>query len=118
MSNTTSDTISKTVSRCIKIDNWIFEIKTVRAIRVDEYGKPYSAIATINVNGDKAYVDGLMSNSTVDLERDDFAAFTTYLQQLNIKTVEFDRYKNQEIKSTSIKVPSLVDTPLQSVNVG
>ncbi|GAA0816028.1 hypothetical protein KO495_11010 [Colwellia sp. D2M02] len=118
MSKTISDADLNAVSRCIKIDNWIFEVKTVRAIRADEYGKPYSAIATINVNGDRAYVDGLMTNTTIDLERDDFAAFTAFLQQIDVKKVEFDRYKNQERVSKSVTVPEPKKSPLHLVSVG
>jgi len=86
MSKTISESLQKTATRCIKIDNWIFEIKAVRAIRVEEYGQPYSGIANININGDKAY-----------------------LQQLDITKVDFDRYKNQEAISKSLDVPPLTD---------
>ena len=109
MSKTISKFLQKTATRCIKIDNWIFEIKAVRAIRVEEYGQPYSGIANININGDKAYIDGLMTNSSVEFDRNDFAAFKAYLQQLNITKVDFDRYKNQEAISKSLDVPPLTD---------
>jgi hypothetical protein len=89
-----SDTIQATATRCIQIDDWIFEIKSVKAIRADEYGQPYTAIANINLNGDKAYIDGLMTNSDTEFERKDFESIRTYLQQLKITTGEFDRYKN------------------------
>ncbi|WP_019026833.1 hypothetical protein [Colwellia piezophila] len=107
MSKTIAHSPQKKATRCIKIDRWIFEIKTVRAIRVDEYGQPYSGIANININGDKAYIDGLMTNSDCDFDREDFAAFKAYLQQLDITKAEFDRYKNQEAISKSLDVPPL-----------
>ena len=94
MYGTISDNIQATATRCIKIDDWIFEIKSVKAIRADEYGQPYTAIANINLNGDKAYIDGLMTNSNTEFERKDFESIRTYLQQLKITTGEFDRYKN------------------------
>lgn len=109
MSNTLTNSLKKTATRCIKIGHWMFEIKAVRAIRVEEYGQPYSGIANININGDKAYVDGLMTNSTVEFDREDFAAFKAYLQQLDISKAEFDRYKNQEVISKSLDVPPLTD---------
>lgn len=111
MSKTTSNSLQETATRCIKIGHWIFEIKAVRAIRVDEYGQPYSGIANININGDKAYIDGLMTNSTVEFGREDFAAFKAYLQQLDITKAEFDRYKNQAAISKSLDVPPLTDRP-------
>jgi len=49
-----------TMPKYVHLNNWIFEVKAVRALRVDNYGEPYSAIANINVNGDVAYLDGLM----------------------------------------------------------
>jgi len=109
MSKTISNTLKETTTRCIKIDHWIFEIKAVRAIRVEEYGQPYSGIANININGDKAYIDGLMTNSSVEFDREDFAAFKAYLQQLDITKAEFDRYKNQEAISKSLDIPPLTE---------
>jgi hypothetical protein len=32
----------------------------VRALRVDNYGDPYTAIANISLNGNSAYIDGMM----------------------------------------------------------
>ncbi|MFB1015853.1 MAG: hypothetical protein QMC51_09395 [Alteromonadaceae bacterium] len=52
--------MSETISRNIQIDNWIFEVKMVRALRVDNYGDPYTAIANISLNGNSAYIDGMM----------------------------------------------------------
>lgn len=100
---------SELASRCIKIDDWIFEVKMVRAIRVEEYGQPYSAIANINFNGDAAYVDGLMTNAEIEFERQDFNSFKKYLQQLGVKQVQFDRYKNLESTSRSFDVPPSVE---------
>jgi len=112
--------MSEQMSRCIKINNWIFEVKTVRAIRVEEYGQPYSATANISLNGDKSYVDGLMTNSEDEFGRLDFNTFKVLLQQLGIKQAEFDRYKNDEAMQRSFDVPSLIaeTPPLQLVNVG
>jgi hypothetical protein len=107
MSKSTPNSSVEAISRCIKIDNWIFEIKAVRAIRVEEYGQPYSAIANININGDKAYIDGLMTDSAIEFDREDYESFKSYLQHLNISKVEFDRYKNKEPTSKSIDVPPL-----------
>ena len=108
MSKNISTSLQKTATRCIKIDNWIFEIKAVRAIRVEEYGQPYSGIANININCNKAYIDGLMTNSNIEFGREDFAAFKAYLQQLDITKVDFDRYKNQEAIAKSLDVPPLI----------
>ncbi|TWX69631.1 hypothetical protein ESZ36_06660 [Colwellia demingiae] len=120
MSEPISEKESETLSRCIKIDDWIFEIKMVRAIRVEEYGQPYTAIANINLNGDNAYVDGLMTNSDVDLAREDFNTIKEYFQRLGVKQVQFDRYKNQQSTAHSHDVSSTEakPQPLQLVSVG
>ena len=67
--------MTESMSRYIQLDNWIFEIKSVRAIRVDSYGKPYSAIANFNLNGGNAYIDGLMTREHDDFTRNDYQTF-------------------------------------------
>lgn len=101
MSEPMSEKELETLSRCIKIGDWIFEIKTVRAIRAEEYGQPYSAIANISFNGDSAYVDGLMKNSDVDLTKEDFSAIKGYIRQLGGNQLQFDRYKKKQTKAHS-----------------
>jgi len=127
MSEPMSEKESETLSRCIKIDDWIFEIKTVRAIRVEEYGQPYSAIVNFNFNGDSVYVDGFMNNSDVDLTKEDFDTLKGYVKRLGAKQIQFDRYKNKQ--STAHSWQSTADSwvfspieskpqPLQLVSVG
>ena len=126
-----SEAVPETMSRCIKINDWIFEVKMVRAIRAEEYGQPYSAIANINFNGESAFVDGLMTNSEVEFTREDFKSFKRYFQQIGVEQVQFDRYKKQEAIARSYKkdqdtTPSLemppeedvLPTPLHLVNNG
>ena len=108
------------MSRCIKINDWIFEIKMVRAIRVEKYGQPYSAIANINFNGDSVYVDSLMTKSEVGLAKDDFNTLKAYFQRLGVKQIQFDRYKNDQAMARSLDVPTKTanSQPLQLVSVG
>ncbi len=119
-----SEKETETVSRCIKIDDWIFEIKTVRAIRVEEYGQPYSAIANINLNGDNAYIDGLLTKSSEELAIQDFNTLKEYFKRLGVKQIQFDRYKNDQVSSRSHDVSSFEKKkktktqPLQLVSVG
>jgi len=35
------------ISRFTQIGDWIFEVKMVRALRVENYGEPYDAVATL-----------------------------------------------------------------------
>jgi len=92
------------MSRYVQLDNWIFEIKSVRAIRVDSYGKPYSAIANFNLNGSNAYIDGLMTREQDDFSRDDYQTFRRFCQQLGIQKVQFDRFKNDRLRQDTVTI--------------
>lgn len=82
--------MSETISRHIQIDNWIFEVKMVRALRVQEYGEPYSAIANISLNGSSAYIDGMMQKNQQQLSNEDMLVFKTYCQQMSIDEINID----------------------------
>jgi hypothetical protein len=92
------------VTKYIQIDDWIFEIKSVRALRVKEYGQPYSAIANVNINGDKAYIDGLMTKKEEEFTKKDFMAFYQYCQKLGVTEANFDRFKNSDLTSKSVDI--------------
>lgn len=93
-----------TMPKYIHLNNWIFEIKAIRALRVDNYGDPYSAIANINVNGDTAYLDGLMTRENEAFTRHDFQTFKQFCQQLNIKEAHFERFKNNHLNSEKVVI--------------
>lgn len=82
--------MSKTISRHIQIDNWIFEVKMVRALRVQNYGEPYSAIANINLNGNSAYIDGMMQKNLKQISDKDIAVIDKFCQQMSIKEINYD----------------------------
>ncbi|AZQ85623.1 hypothetical protein EKO29_17465 [Colwellia sp. Arc7-635] len=94
----------ETLSRFVKIDKWIFEVKSVRAIRVDDFGQPYSAIANFTLNGKSAYIDGLLTREDDDFTREDYATFEKVTRQLQVDSVNFDRFKQKRRVSDSIKV--------------
>jgi hypothetical protein len=93
-----------TLSRYIQIDKWIFEVKAVRAIRVDDFGKPYSAIANLTLNGNSAYIDGLLTKEGDDFTREDYQAFVKVTQQLEVQSFNFDRFKQSRRISNTVKV--------------
>jgi len=95
------------LSRYVKIDKWIFEVKSVRAIRVEDFGKPYTAVANIALNGDSAYIDGLLTREDDDFTREDYQTFEKMSQQLGLETVSFDRFKQQRKSSDTVKVPPI-----------
>lgn len=95
------------LSRYQQIDDWIFEVKTVRALKVSEFGKPYTATANITLNGDNGYIDSLMMRDEAEFSKEDYQAFVKISQQLGLKKVNFDRFKQQRRTTTTIKVPPL-----------
>jgi len=85
------------MTRYVELNNWIFEIKSIRAIRVNNYGDPYSATANLCINSDSAYVDGVMTKDQTDLEQEDYVTFMQLCQKLGISKVKFDSYNNQNV---------------------
>jgi hypothetical protein len=96
--------MTDTTSRFIQLDNWIFEVKSIRAIKVNSYGKPYNAIANFSFNGDSAYIDGLMTREEETFSKEDYQVFKLLCQKLGIKQVQFDRFKNNQFNLESINV--------------
>jgi hypothetical protein len=99
---------AETLSRYVQIDNWIFEVKSVRALRVDNFGKPYSAIANFSLNGNEAYIDGLLTREQDDFTRKDYQTFIKMCQQLGVKNANFDRFKQKKRTSDTVKIPPVI----------
>lgn len=100
--------MSEKISRYVQIDNWIFEVKSLRAIKVNEYGKPYSAIANINLNGDSVYIDGLLTREEDEFSKDDYLAFKKVCKALGVSKVSFDRYKQDRLNQVEHPVDKVV----------
>ncbi|GAA6203620.1 hypothetical protein [Thalassotalea sp. SU-HH00458] len=90
------------MQRYIKMDDWFFEIKTVRALRTKNYGDKYSAIANINCNGDAIYIDGLMTADDNPYTFQDLQTFKQFCRKMGAKTAHFDRFKNDQLRSQSV----------------
>lgn len=111
MSNKISNSAPiEAMPRFVQVDDWIFEIKSVRALRVDEYGKPYTAIANLTVNGDNAYIDGLLTRENEKFNRKDFIAFHTFCQQMQVKQAHFDRFKKGVLVTECVDVKPVVQS--------
>ena len=89
--------MAKDITRYIELNNWIFEIKSIRAIKVDTYGEPYSATANLCINNDRAYVDGVMTTDQMDLDNEDRVTFRALCKKLGISEVKFDDFTNQKM---------------------
>ena len=98
------DKMSESNSRYIKIDDWIFEIKMVRALKVSEYGKPYEAIANCNINGDSLIIDGLLTKDGHEFSKKDFMTFHKFCQKLKISTCSYHRFQNGESITKEIDI--------------
>lgn len=96
--------MTNTTSRFIQLENWIFEVKSVRAIKVNEYGKPYHAIANFSFNGNDAYIDGLMTREGENFTKEDYEVFRRLCQKFKVKKVQFDRFKNNQFESETVNV--------------
>jgi len=99
--------MSDTHTRYVKIDDWYFELKTVRALRVDKYGEPYNAIANCNINGDQMYVDGLLTKDDKDISRDDFMTFLKFAKQLGLDGFSYHRFYDGKSVTRDVKVDLL-----------
>jgi hypothetical protein len=104
--NANTDNNKNSFSRFIQIGDWLFEIKMVRALKVNEYGLPYEAIANCNINGDSMYIDGLLTKNDKDFSREDFATFCQFGHQVGVDNISYHRYQNGESVTKNVKVRS------------
>lgn len=98
------------MSKHVKIGEWIFEVKMVRALKVKEYGEPYSAIANCNINGDAMYIDGLLTKNQQTFTKDDFEAFTQFGQLMDLKQLSYHRYQNGQSITKDVFVEPKTNT--------
>ena len=77
--------MTEAISRCVRMDDWIFEVKLVRALKVDSYGQPYRAIAQLNINGDFAFIDGSLHAGQEKFSETDIATFQRMCEMLDVK---------------------------------
>ncbi|MCV2885860.1 hypothetical protein OE749_14270 [Aestuariibacter sp. AA17] len=94
--------MNPSISRFTHMDDWIFEVKLVRALRVKNYGDPYTAVATLSVNGDHMYIDTQMTREGDDFTRKDFNTFCHFCRDLEVKSMHYDKMKNGERMSRII----------------
>lgn len=88
--------MNQSVSRYTQIGDWIFEVKMVRALRVRNYGEPYTAVANLTANGDQMYIDTQMTREGEEFTRKDFVTFYRFCQMLEMKSANYDKIKNGE----------------------
>ncbi|WP_088332704.1 hypothetical protein [Lacimicrobium sp. SS2-24] len=109
--------MSKTTKRYIKVGDWMFEVKMVRAIRVEEFGQPYDAIAHMTFNGNEVYVDSQLSSADENLGRKDLDAFLNFAQMMDVENFRYDRFQNGERRSRNIKMVKSVENAEPQPNI-
>ena len=92
------------ISRFTQIGDWIFEVKMVRALRVENYGEPYDAVATLTANGESMYIDTQLPRQHNELSREDCMAFYEFAKQLEMKQLQYDKLRNGERHSRNVEI--------------
>lgn len=96
--------MTQTHSRFIQVGDWCFELKAVRALKVDQYGKPYQAIANCNINGDKMYIDGLLNKDNDEFSKKDFMDFYNFAKKIGIDSVVYHRFQEDSSVYREVKI--------------
>ncbi len=96
--------MTQTHSRYIQVGDWFFELKSIRALKVDEYGKPYTAIANCNINGDTMYVDGLLTKGEEEFTKLDFLSFCQLGQKIGIDSINYHRFQEGESVNKEVRI--------------
>ncbi len=94
------------MTRCIKVDDWIFEVKVLRALRVNNFGEPYSAIANLTFNGDNAIIDGIMLKDQETLTNSDYQTLKAFCLKMNMKNINIEQNQCHHLPS-SINYPQM-----------
>ncbi|PHR85574.1 MAG: hypothetical protein COA59_01110 [Colwellia sp.] len=102
------------MSKHVQVGEWIFEVKMVRALKVSEYGKPYSAIANCNINGNVMYIDGLLTKNEQAFTKSDFKSFTEFCHVMGLKQFSYHRYQNGQSIIKDVMVSPTIEPTLQN----
>lgn len=75
---------------------WLFEIKAVRAIRVDEYGKPFDATVRLEIVDGELHFEGLLAQ---DFTKSDWSEIESHIKgELGFSEYFYSRFKNGKRK--------------------
>jgi hypothetical protein len=108
--------VTELMSKHVEIGEWVFEVKMIRALKVSEYGKPYSAIANCNINGDVMYIDGLLTKNEQVFTKNDANSFNEFCYKMGLKQCSYHRYQNGQSKTKDVMIspirePNIQNTP-------
>ena len=74
---------------------WHIQVKQLKAVYTTEIGKKYSGVCHINIMGDIAYIDGLLT--TQKLTKRDFLQLKQELAAYGVKSIVSHRIKNDQL---------------------
>lgn len=92
------------ISRYTRIGEWVFEVKMVRALKVQNYGDPYTSCASMTINGSDLYIDSQMTRDGDDFNRKDFLAFYKFCQKMEVQHACYDKIKNGDRSPRKIEI--------------
>ncbi|MEP7705662.1 hypothetical protein [Paraglaciecola sp. 25GB23A] len=95
--------MQKNITRLCQMDDWVFEVKMVRALKVRQHGEPYSAVANLTANGEHIYIDSHLSINNEELNKEDFLTIYRFCELMGMKNISYDRIKN------GVKTSKVVD---------
>ncbi|MFT2092886.1 hypothetical protein [Paraglaciecola sp. 2405UD69-4] len=96
--------MNETITRISQMDDWVFEVKMVRALKVKKHGEPYSAVANLTANGDQMYIDSHLSINDEELTKEDFLTIYKFCQSMGMKNISYDRIKNGLKSSKQVEI--------------
>lgn len=92
------------MTHIIQTGKWLFEMKELRGMKVEEYGKPYSALTTIRIIDGELRVDGLISKQKLEkTDREELEKLVTTLGFSAYTYSNFNEDGKQEIIKKVIK---------------
>lgn len=86
-----SGIINGVTLRRFTVDDWTFDVKMVRALKVEQYGMPYLAAANITLNGIDAYVDTMVGRDITQIKKKDVRSIAVASHKLGAEVLEYDR---------------------------
>ena len=80
----------------VKIGRLIFELKQVRVLVVDEFGKPYSGHGLITITDGIPHIEDLLMRFDEKFTRQDYKSFRRFIEGAGFEGAIFSRMKNGE----------------------
>ena len=97
----------------MQMDDWVFEVKMVRALKVKKHGDPYSAVANLTATGESVYIDTLLTKDGEELSKKDYLTIYKFCEALGMKEINYDRIKNGNRRMQSVVIQSNQDKKIQ-----